>query len=68
MLILIRIPYNTTDGNHNIWVILSSDAAYKARHHGVFAPITGPVVYPMIPDDTTSVVRSRAETVHKMLW
>ena len=40
-LILLGIPYNTADGNHNLWGILSSDAAYKVQHRNVFAPPHG---------------------------
>ena len=67
MPIILGIPYNTEDVNHNIWGILSSDAAYKLRHHKVFAPTTQPVVYLIIPDNATSVVRSCTDTFHKLL-
>ena len=34
--ILLGIPYNTANVYCKLWEILSSDAAYKAQHHGVF--------------------------------
>ena len=66
--ILLRIPIKTVDGDINLWVMLSANAAYKARHCEVFYPPTRPVVYLTTPDYTTSVVRSHAKTVHKFLW
>ena len=68
MQILLVIPYNTTDSNHNLWGILSSNDVLKAQHHEVFDPPTRPVVYLTIPGNATSVVRSRSEIFQKMLW
>ena len=68
MSILIGTPYNTVDGYCNLWEIISSDAAYKSQHHRVFGPPTQPVVYPITPDNATSFVRSRTDTVNKFLW
>ena len=67
-LILIGIPYNIVDVDHNLCGILSSDAAYKARYNKVFTPLTHPTIYPTIPVNTTSFVRSLSDTVHKLLW
>ena len=66
--ILLRISYKTANGDHNLWGILSSDAACKSRHLEVFVPPTHPIVYPIIPNASTSVGRSCAEIVHKPLW
>ena len=34
----------------------------------MFTPTTWPVVYPIITDVTTSILRSRTKTFHKSLW
>ena len=66
--ILLRIPIKTVDGDLNLWVMLSANAAYKARYREVFYTPTRPVVYLNTPDYTTSVFRSHAKTIHKFLW
>ena len=66
--ILLGTPYKTADINHNLWGILSSNASYKAQHHEVFDPPTRTVVYLIIPDNSTSVVPSCANTIHKSIW
>ena len=42
--ILLGIPYNTVDGDNNLWGILSSDATYKAQHREEFSPPTRPAI------------------------
>ena len=34
----------------------------------MFDPTTRPDIYPTIPDDATSIVRSLSKTIHKYLW
>ena len=55
-LILLDLPYNTANSNYNLWGILSFNSTCKARQIEVFAHNIWPVVYPIIPNDATSVV------------
>ena len=67
-MILPLILYNTDDGNHGLWGVLSSYAAYKFQQNETLTPPTRPSLYLTIPDDATSVFRSRSETAQKSLW
>ena len=68
MPIILVIPYNTTVGAHNLWGILSSDAAQNVQHDAVFVFPTWTTIYLTISDDATSVVQSCSKTFHKLLW
>ena len=51
---LLGTPYNTADSYHNIWGILFTTHIWTA-------------VYPTIPNDATSIVCSRYDTIHKYI-
>ena len=64
---LLGITYNTSGGAHNLWRILSTDAAYSTRNNTAFLLPIKPTVYPNTMDDATYVVHSLSKTVHKSL-
>jgi hypothetical protein len=65
--LLMVIPYNLLGGIHSLMAILTDPAKYKEAHSNAkfVRPIRLPLYNSKIKDDTTTVVRVRAEAAHK---
>ncbi len=63
---LLAIPYDSENGKHNLSGIILDDKTYKTTYGAPFPVPTKPGAYDTsIPDDAKSVIRARAEAIHK---
>ena len=64
--LLIQIPYNKTEGTHNLISLIRPVEAYTTRYGSEFAEPARVRAYDAkIDDNATSVVRMRMEVAHK---
>ena len=64
--LLLAIPYDSEHGKHNLSGIILDDKTYKTTYGTPFPVPTKPGAYDTsIPDDAKSVIRARAEAIHK---
>ena len=64
--LLLAIPYDSENGKHNLSGIILDDKTYKNTYGTPFPVPTKPGAYDTsIPDDAKSVIRARAEAIHK---
>ncbi len=64
--LLLAIPYDSEHGKHNLSGTILDDKTYKTTYGTPFPVPTKPGAYDTsIPDDAKSVIRARAEAIHK---
>ena len=65
--LLLDIPYDKTEGGHNLIGLIEPTASYTERWGAPFPIPARPPAYPAIADDASAVVRARSEATHAIL-